>query len=293
MAPYDEYVIVGVEKLTPLQQSLLNGWLPGAVVDEDHSWGLVGTTVLELTHLGSRLIVKAGDQSDRHMGREVHAHLNWLAPLTSRALAPLLTHYDTQAKLLVTHYLPGELVVRSRHANDPQVFGQAGHILALLHAQVAVEDDDFEARENRQSLTWLSKEHRIAADTAELLRAEIAMWPTPPAKLVPTHGDWQPRNWLVRGGSVSVIDFGRAALRPAMTDFARLAAQDFRRDAALEAAFLAGYGTDPRDQSAWHRIRVREAIGTAAWAYQVGDAEFEAQGHRMISEVLSAPPPDG
>ncbi|MGW6199374.1 phosphotransferase family protein [Kribbella sp. NPDC055110] len=32
----------------------------------------------------------------------------------------------------------------------------------------------------------------------------------PPATLVPTHGDWQPRNWLVDNGTVRVIDFGRA-----------------------------------------------------------------------------------
>ena len=30
-----------------------------------------------------------------------------------------------------------------------------------------------------------------------------------------------------------------------------------------------------------------EAIGTAVWAHQVGDEVFEAQGHRMISDVLS------
>jgi hypothetical protein len=27
-------------------------------------------------------------------------------------------------------------------------------------------------------------------------------------------------------------------------------------------------------------------VGTAAWAYQMGDEEFEAQGHRMIAEAL-------
>jgi Ser/Thr protein kinase RdoA (MazF antagonist) len=87
---------------------------------------------------------------------------------------------------------------------------------------------------------------------------------------------------------VSVIDFGRAAMRPALTDFARLAVQDFRREPKLETAFLGGYGSDPRETDAWHRNRVREAIGTAAWACQVGDEPFEAQGHRMIAETLSA-----
>jgi hypothetical protein len=87
---------------------------------------------------------------------------------------------------------------------------------------------------------------------------------------------------------VSVIDFGRAAMRPALTDFARLTVQDFRRDANLETAFLDGYGTDPREADAWHRTLVREAIGTATWAYRVGAEAFEAQGHQMIAEALSA-----
>ena len=137
-------------------------------------------------------------------------------------------------------------------------------------------------------LAWLSGPHRIAAPTAERLRAQIAGWPTPSAVLTPTHGDWQPRNWLIGADEfVRIIDFGRAAMRAPLTDFGRLAAQDFRRDPRLEAAFLAGYGSDPRDHEAWHRSRVREAIGTAGWAYQVGDEHFEAQGHRMIADVLS------
>lgn len=45
-------------------------------------------------------------------------------------------------------------------------------------------------------------------------------------------------------------------------------------------------GSDPREADAWMRLRIREAVGTAAWAYKVGDEAFEQQGHRMIAEVL-------
>jgi len=71
-----------------------------------------------------------------------------------------------------------------------------------------------------------------------------------------------------------------------MSDLARLAAQDFRRDGALEAAFLDGYVDDPRDPALWRRMCFREAIGTASWAFQHGDDAFEQQGHRMIAEAL-------
>ncbi|MBQ0904113.1 phosphotransferase family protein [Micromonospora sp. U21] len=274
--------------LSPQQRALVDQWLPGATVERDHGWGLTATSVLEMTRAGSRFIVKAGGDDDHHIQRELHAHLNWLRPWTSTGRAPALVHGSADAKLLITRYLPGELVLGSEHADDPATYRQAGELLALLHAQSVVTDDDYERRENEKSLAWLSQPHRIAATTAQRLRAEIATWPTPPATLVPTHGDWQPRNWLVHHDAVSVIDFGRAAMRPASTDFDRLAAQDFRRNPNLEAAFLDRYGTDPRDTGAWHRNRVRAAIGTAAWAYRVGDEPFEAQGHRMIAEALSS-----
>jgi hypothetical protein len=275
--------------LSPLQRALLDQWLPGASVERDHGWGLVETTVLELTHEGSRFIVKAGGDTDHHIERELHAHLNWLTPWTSRGRAPTMEHGDAEAKLLLTRYLPGQLVLGSEHADAPFTYRQAGELLALFHAQTVVADDDYERRENDKSLAWLNGPHRIAPATVERLRAEIATWPTPAATLVPTHGDWQPRNWLIHNDVVSIIDLGRAAMRPASTDFGRLAVQDFRRDPNLETAFLHEYGTDPRETDGWHRNRVREAIGTAAWAYRVGDEPFEAQGHRMIAEALSLP----
>ncbi len=84
-----------------------------------------------------------------------------------------------------------------------------------------------------------------------------------------------------------MIDLGRADLRPAATDLARLAGRQFRDSPALEAAFLEGYGRDPRDPEPWLRTRVREAVGTAVWAHLVGDEPFEQHGHAMIAAVLA------
>lgn len=165
-------------------------------------------------------------------------------------------------------------------------YREAGELLAQFHQQTAVPDDAYEARENERTLTYLSKPHRIAPDLTDRLRAEISGWPTPPAMLVPTHGDWQPRNWLTDNGTIRVIDFGRADLRPAYTDLARLAAQQFRTNPELAAAFLSGYGSDPREPDVWHRAQLREAVNTCVWAYQVGDEPFEQQGHRMIAEAV-------
>ncbi|WP_433789299.1 phosphotransferase [Actinoplanes sp. CA-252034] len=269
-------------KLSPPQRALLDAWLPGVEVVEDHSWGIVETTVLELVHDRRRLILKAGGAADHHIARELRAHREWLTPWTDLGRAPSLVHGDVDAKLLVTTYLPGELVT----VTSVDVFRQAGELLALLHGRPAVADD-YESRENAKCLRLLDGPHRIAPATVERLRSLIAGWPTTPEPVVPTHGDWQPRNWLVHEGVVGIIDFGRAALRPAYTDLSRLQAQDFRDDPTLEKAFFEGYGSDPRTAPGWHRGRLREAIGTACWAYTHGEVDFERQGHRMIAEALA------
>lgn len=270
------------------QLALLETWLPGAAVATDHSWGLVERHVLELVHQGERYILKAGGPNDHHMVREIAAHESWLRPWTELGRAPALVASDLGQRMLLTRHLPGVLVQGTAAAADPDVFAQAGVLLRALHDQSGVVDDSWLDRQTGESLTWLAKPHRIAPDLEARLREVIASWPTGLATtLVPTHGDWQPRNWLVHEGVVSIIDFGRADLRPAATDLARLAAADFRRDPQLEAAFLDGYGGDPRTPAAWARIRLREAVGTAVWAFQVGDEAFERQGHRMIADVLA------
>lgn len=270
------------------QRALLDGWLPGAEIVRDHSWGLVGTTVLELVHAGDRYIAKAGNEHDHHLARELHAHRTWLEPWTSRGRAPTLVHADGDAKLLVTRFLHGELVEGHPAEHRVTTYRQAGELLALLHGQLAVLDEEFESRTRAKALWWLDRPHRIPPDVEARLRAEVGSWPTPPVTVVPTHGDWQPRNWVVDDGAVGVIDLGRAALRPPATDLCRLAVGQFRDDPALEAAFLDGYGSDPREPAAWRRAQLREAIGTAAWAHQVGNGPFERRGLRMITDALDA-----
>lgn len=272
--------------LTAAQQTLLDQWLPGATVVHDHSWGLVQTTVLEILHNGGRYILKAGGPNDGHIARELEAHHTWLRPWTSIGRAPELLHGDPSAKLVLTRYLPGELVQDTTAADDPETYRQAGELLALLHGQSAQTDDDLERRERDKAFAWLAKPHCIPAEHVESLHADLDRWPTPPTTIVPTHGDWQTRNWLIDRGTVHAIDFGRAALRPADSDWVRLSQNEFRRDHRFERAFIEGYGGDPREAASWFRTRVREAIGTACWAYAVGDADFEAQGLRLIQEVV-------
>lgn len=166
-------------------------------------------------------------------------------------------------------------------------YREAGALLREFHGQYAIEDRDYEARANARALRWFEGPHRIEPDAVAALTELVRSWPTPATVCVPTHGDWQTRNWLLDDGTVRVIDFGRAGLRARGEDFERLAVQEFRRHPGAEEAFLSGYGEDPREPDTWFRQRVRSAIATACWAHQVGERDFEEQGHRMVAEVLA------
>lgn len=279
-----------LDRLTADQRDVLTRWLPRLRVVADLSWGVVETAVLEVMADGRRLIVKAGGPSDHHIARELHAHRRWLGPWRADGRAATLLHGDASTRILVATYLPGELVLGTPAQDEPDTYVQAGHLLARLHGQHAELDDEVALSERDSALRWLDRPHRIEPEVERRLRDVVTSWPDAAAQVVPTHGDWQPRNWLVDAGTVRVIDLGRAGLRPAMSDLVRLAAQDFQRDPELEAAFLEGYGRDPREPEGWSRLRVREAIGTAVWAYEVGDDAFEAQGHRMVAEALADEP---
>lgn len=277
-----------VPGLTPRQRALLARWLPGAQLVADHSWGLVGTTVLELHVPTGRVIVKAGDEDDHHLARELRAHRQWLAVWTRTGRAPRLLHADAGAKLLVTQYLPGRLVEGDPAQDRPETYRQAGELLAEFHGQHRELTSDWTEHLAARALRWLDGPHRIPAAVEHSLRAEIARWDGGvEVALVPTHGDWQPRNWLIAEDEVRVIDLGRFDLRPPVEDFARLARQDFARDPRLEAAFVKGYGADPREPVLWRRTLVTEAIGTAAWSYQVGTESFEQVGLRHLEQLVS------
>jgi phosphotransferase family enzyme len=273
-------------RLSLSQLALLQAWFPQMAVVADLSWGLVDTVVLHVRDRDRDVIVKAGGPANHHVGREIAAHRAWVGGLAEMDRAPQLLRADETANVLVTTYVEGQLVLGAEAEWQADTYAQAGELLGLFHSQAARVDKDYEHSANSAALRWLDGAHRIAPAIEAQLRAEIEAFDSPTVTLVPTHGDWQPRNWLHHLGTVKVIDFGRAEWRPADSDFARLANQQFVDRPDLERAFLDGYGSDPREPSAWRRTQLRGAVGTACWAYQVDDFGFEAQGHRMIAHAL-------
>ena len=251
------------------------------------SWNLVDTVVLEADTGHGRVVIKAAGALDHHLGREITAFEGYTACLAHSGQAAHLLHQDRAAKLLVLSYLEGNLVQGSPDELAIDTHLQAGRLARTFHGQGERVDPDWDVAAMAKSLAWLDKPHRIEPRTRADLRAVLAAHRPGPTVVVPTHGDWQPRNWLIGAGTVKVIDFGRFGWRPAISDFCRLAAQQWRQNPQLEEAFFAGYGGDPRTPDHWRVIALHEAIGTAVWAYQVGDEPFEQQGHRMIAGALT------
>ncbi|UWX98035.1 aminoglycoside phosphotransferase family protein [Arthrobacter zhaoxinii] len=276
-------------RLSARQAELVEAWLPGVRLVADLSWNLLDTAVLEVADAAERqrrYVVKAAGPSNHHIGREIDAHESWISVWSRQNRAPKLVHADRSENILVTEYLEGSLVEGTEAEYDPGTYQQAGCLLRIFHEQSARTDADYESRATAKALLWLERPHRISESHVARVRAILDGYRPKPVVLVPTHGDWQPRNWLMDGSELRVIDFGRYDFRPALTDLCRLAAQQWRPRSYLEAAFFEGYGTDFRDTELWNVALLREAVSTAAWAYQVGDPKFEEQGHRMLRDAL-------
>ena len=254
----------------------------------DMSWNLVESIVLHVQCAEGDVVVKAGGASNHHIDREIAAHPEYTRSLVAAGSAARLRAADSSLRVMILDYLPGRLVEGTEAEKQPETYTLAGTLLRTLHRQEAREDAGYWARTNGRALSWLDGTHRVDADAAAAARRILQSEPAAPAHVVPTHGDWQPRNWLIDDGIVRVIDFGRFAFRPPATDLTRLAAQQWRRHPELEAAFFDGYGEDPRAADDWRFARLQEAVGTACWAFQVGEESFEAQGHRMLDEALTA-----
>ncbi|OIH82073.1 aminoglycoside phosphotransferase [Arthrobacter sp. UCD-GKA] len=273
--------------LSVRQSGLVRAWLGAPVLLADVSWGQLDTKVLHVRAGSREVIVKGAGGANHHIGRELTAHRGHTGRLVAAGLAGELLHGCREAGIMVLEYQPGVLVEGTAAEYSPDIHEQAGAALRLLHGTGGRRDEDHEAGATARALRWLDARHLVDAATERAARRRLAEHGVHPVTVVPTHGDWQPRNWLSENGKLRVIDFGRFAFRPAATDLCRLAVQQWDTHPELEAAFLAGYGADPREAGCWAVELLREAIGTAVWAHAVGDAPFEAQGHRMLKEALA------
>ncbi len=277
-------------ELNARQSALLDEWLGEWMLVEDFSWPLQDTTVLRVRTTGDGTgvvdhTVKASETS-HHIGREIAAHRDVIDRL--RLSAPRLEFADESAGILVTEYLPGELLLGTSWQSDAGAFEQAGDILVRLQVPGAVSEH-YMASVSAQTEDLLGRaDGLVDRDSVARLRERLGRIRPLPVRLHFTHGDYQPRNWLVNDGRVAVIDFGRGAQRSWVSDLVRLRSKDFHEHPELEAAFMAGMSRelDEADAELLALETLREAIGTVVWSRGIGDDDFEEHGRIMIRRFL-------
>lgn len=273
--------------LSEEQAGFVAGQLMTPVLVEDLSWNLVDTRVLHVRAQDQDFVVKAAPPSNHHIGREITAHETYTGSLVRAARTGRLVAASRAANVLITTYLPGTLVQGSEEEWSKDMYAQAGSALRMLHTQHAGVDDGYEMRMTQKAIDLLDRRHRIDPTAVSAARRILASYRPAPTVVVPTHGDWQPRNWLHEESWLRVIDFGRFDFRPAATDLCRLATQQWTERPGLEEAFFDGYGPDPRNDEIWPIDLLREAVGTAVWSFLVGDTVFEAHGHKTLHEAIA------
>jgi len=215
----------------------------------DHSWRHRASSVLRVRDAaGGEWVVKCHRDRDRYVA-ELAAYQLWVPALGDRA--PMLLAHDDGLQTLVLSALAGEL---APWPGDEETHRQAGVLLRLLHdSEPAAPWDDFAAEKLAEYDELVpAASPLLPADVLDDVRAEVlalASLDAAPSR-VACHRDHTPRNWLIDGTRVSVVDFELARREVWVDDLARLESGPWQGDPGLRAAFLDGYGRPPRPRPA-------------------------------------------
>ncbi|MBI4821599.1 MAG: aminoglycoside phosphotransferase family protein [Deltaproteobacteria bacterium] len=224
-------------------------------------------------------------QETRFLDR-VQPHLQGLVP-------EVLLSDEHELAVLMTG-LAGDPFSRLDLPRDREValFHSAGWFLSQLHAIDVVDDDELTIAEGLR-MRAAALAHAVGAETRSL--ASFALEQLSKLDLsselrVPCHRDFDPRNWLVDGSMIRVVDFEHARLDARVADVTRLWTLVFPGRDELEAAFFAGYGRRFPSGSLL-AMAALDAAATLSWATRHGDPEFLARGRRMAKRVEECAPP--
>ena len=205
----------------------------------EHSWPHRGPCVLEVRDAeGTVWYAKAHRYQDNH-SRELTAYQRWAPALQPHA--PTLRAHDTNQRLLLFSAVPGSPL----QGVDVDVHHRAGVLLRRLHAaEVLPPDLHYAAAKQAELERWAARaDGLLDARELDFARAELrSLAELPAPALVPCHLDYSPRNWLVIGDQVSIIDFEWAKPEVWVNDLARLFFGPWRTRPDLREAFLSGYG---------------------------------------------------
>lgn len=256
---------------------------------EDCTWEHRMSTVLRIRDSsGVTWFLKAHRDPERYHA-ELTAYRRWVPAL--RDNAPRLRAFDDSLQAMVLSPVPGQ---PPGWPAEPAVHREAGKILRLLHeAQPGFLSSDFAAVKLTEfdalepAATGLLRPRELHAARAEI--ETLAGIPAP--VLVPCHHDYTPRNWLVLGGAVHVIDFEWSGLDVWVADLARLHLGIWVSRPDLQQAFLEGYGQDlgGTDRRLLHGCAVLTAVWLVVKAHETRQPDFEEASRTALLRLIGGP----
>ena len=257
----------------------------------DRSWAELGlSVVLEVrTSDGRHLIVKS--HNDRFRNElELAAYRSWVPAIAERA--PALVAAADDASVYVLTRLEASTPAPEL---PPEVYADAGRVLRRFHdSGEPVVDEGWAAQRLANLRDWIARmpEGLIADDDLAFAEREAAVLAQlPPPRLVPCHGDFQPRNWMVdAGGRVFVFDFEKARHDWWIHDVQRMWWREWLDRPDLRDAFFEGYGRQ-LDETETAGLRANSARGHVVqiiWATRHGDLPFADEGRAQLARLRAS-----
>lgn len=244
-----------------------------------------------ISRRGSKCYLKAFLQRKKFR-QEAHFYQHWAESLSPSV--PTSLDHDSDLMALLLSEMPGEPLSLGQHKpeQERQAHREAGRLLRKLHSH-PYEDHDIplgdalaarcrswaDRARNQVDSRFLSRlEERVAELHSELNRL----------RRVPCHRDYTPRNWLLSGSQLTVIDFEHSQADLHCLDFEKLKGQYWHGRPELELAFWEGYGRtlNPAEEAILQTCVALGAVGTVAWACRQGDSKFEELGRELLSRSL-------
>jgi hypothetical protein len=231
---------------------------------------------------------------------ELLAYREWVPALSNSA--PRLRAFSDSLTTVILSAVPGDPapwpaqeaggLSDAERSAEQAIQRHAGVLLRQLHgARTALPCNDF-------GVAKIEEFDRLRPLAASLLtqrelefaRSEVAALDGIPCTgLVPCHRDYTPRNWLVNGGALYVIDFEWSRMDAWISDLARLHLGVWANRPDLREAFLSGYGrhVGDADREILHGCAVITAVWLLIKAHETRQASFEDASREALLRVLT------
>lgn len=253
----------------------------------DHSWPHDEARVVSFAVPGSGRIVVKSFRQPVHFEREC-AGYRYASPILGNSVPRMLAVDEGRHMIALTH-LPGALA-EVGHDHDPATHHRAAQLLRQFHDGAPPSIDSALGARMRSSFERYAARCNGLVTAAELaaVRDLLVQIEGAPIFVVACHGDFSPRNWLVDGEVVRLIDFARFQRDHWTSDLLLLSRRYWIDHPSLRDAFFAGYGRtiDEADLPIVRAARGRWAIGTIVWSREHADAPFEQLGRDALADLL-------